>query len=163
MYYAFCTGPFLCGVYRLVIMHAPKCLLTGTRRHQVIARRMRPATYCCSKASREMEKDFVLLMSNMTLRKFLCLSLFPRPCWSRKAKSTVDEQNTVQVSPLKAPPASRKLTAAGFTGAPNISPIFHNLGPSSLSGSVRTFNIKLWFDLEIHNKRKWRLQKIQVP
>ena len=59
MYYAFCTGPFLCGVYRLVIMHAPKCLLTGTRRHQVIARRMRP-TYCCSKASRETEEDFVV-------------------------------------------------------------------------------------------------------
>ena len=144
MYYAFCTGPFLCGVYRLVIMHAPKCLLTGTRRHQVIARRMRP-TYCCSKASRETEKDFVACFIDEQYDSAkVSLSLFVFSAML-KQESQVNcgwTEHSPSV-PLKAPPASRKLTAAGFTGAPNISPIFHNLGPSSRSGSVRTFNIEL--------------------
>ena len=134
--YAACTGWLLC-MHRSAFLLAPgdtKSLPDACDQH-IAARKLRER--------RGKILWSVLLMSNMTLRKFLCLSLFPRPCWSRKAKSTVDEQNTVQVSPLKAPPASRKLTAAGFTGAPNISPIFHNLGPSSLSGSVRTFNIEL--------------------
>ena len=143
MYYAFCTGPFLCGVYRLVIMHAPKCLLTGTRRHQVIARRMRP-TYCRSKASRETEEDFVVCFIDEQYDSAkVSLSLFV-PSTMLKQESQVNCGRTEsKCPPLKAPPASRKLTAAGFTGAPNISPIFHNLGPSSLSGSVRTFNIEL--------------------
>ena len=58
----------------------------------------------------------------------------PSQLWMNRTQSKCPPQST---------PRPRKLTAAGFTGAPNISPIFHNLGPSSLSGSVRTFNIEL--------------------
>ena len=94
--YAACTGWLLC-MHRSAFLLAPgdtKSLPDACDQH-IAARKLRER--------RRRILWSVLLMSNMTLRKFLCLSLFPRPSWSRKAKSTVDEQSP-SVPPSKHPP-----------------------------------------------------------
>ena len=71
--YAACTGWLLC-MHRSAFLLAPgdtKSLPDACDQH-IAARKLRER--------RRRILWSVLLMSNMTLRKFLCLSLFPRPC-----------------------------------------------------------------------------------
>ena len=114
-------------------------------------------------ATSETEKDFVACFIDEQYDSAkVSLSLFV-PAAMLKQESQVNCGWTEsKCPPLKAPPASRKLTAAGFTGAPNISPIFHNLGPSLLSGSVRTFNIEFWINVRFLQTSKPQQTQMKV-
>ena len=84
-------------------------------------------------ATSETEKDFVACFIDEQYDSAkVSLSLFVLSAVLKQESQLNCGWTESKCPPLKAPPASRKLTAAGFTGAPNISPIFHNLGPSLL-------------------------------